>query len=67
MPYTEAQRQATLRYRQKNIERTRELSKKHMKKWLENNKELHAKKELEKYHIKKQIKEIISILIDENI
>jgi uncharacterized protein YaiL (DUF2058 family) len=67
MSYTEAQRKATNKWRKNNIERTRELNRKHITKWLENNKELHAKKELEKYHIKKQIKEIMLILIDENI
>lgn len=67
MAYTQAQREATKRYRLKNIERTRELSKKHMRKWLDNNKELHAKRELEKYHIKQDIKKIMLILIDENI
>lgn len=65
MTYTKAHREATKRYRQKNIERTRELSRKHLSKWLEDNREEYNKKALHKYHIKQEIKRIMLILIDE--
>jgi len=65
MTYTEAHRKATKKYRLKNIERTRELSRKHMAKWLENNKDEYNQKALYKYHIKQEIKRIMLILIDE--
>ena len=65
MTYTEAQRRATNKYRQKNIERTRELNRIHLSKWLEDNREEYNKKSLHKYHIKQEIKRIMLILIDE--
>lgn len=67
MTYTEAGKRATKKYREKNIERTRELNLKHIGKWLETHREEYNKKALHKYHIKQEIKKIMLILIDENI
>lgn len=67
MAYTDAQRRATNKYRNNNVERTRELNKKHLAKWLETHKEERNRKELQRYHTKQEIKRIMLILIDENI
>lgn len=67
MTYTQAHKEATKRYRLKNAERTRELNRIHINKWLENHREEYNTKALYKYHIKQEIKKIMLILINENI
>jgi hypothetical protein len=57
MVYTEAHKEATKRYRQKNIERTRELYKKHISMW--RNKDDNRLKQNEyirlKYHVNSRL------------
>ena len=67
MTYSEAQRKATNRYRQKNIERTRELNRIYIDKWRSNddNRLRNCEFVKKKYHIKQEIKRIMLILIDE--
>lgn len=67
MTYTEAHKKATNKYRLKNIERTRELNRKHLNKWYENNKEKQLIRVAQRYYIKQEIKKIMLILINENI
>jgi len=67
MAYSEAQRKATNRYRQKNIERTRELNRIYIDKWrsIDENRLRNCETVKNKYHIKQEIKRIMLILIDE--
>jgi len=67
MAYSQAQREATKRYRAKNIERTRELNKKHISVWRskDENRLRHSEEVRLKYHYKRDIANFMLILIDD--
>jgi len=52
--YTEAQKRAIMKYREKNREKILEKQRENSKKWYEKNQDTHREKVLERYHNKKR-------------